>query len=149
MNELEFYNQQFDKYKKYDRQRAVDKELNLASAEDYFDHLVKSCSDNKGTLVDLECGDGYFSSKFTEFNDAVIGIKPLSLINAANELAEAEKVNNLKFYKEDDYDLSLSNESVELVISRRGPDPEKEVFRVLKNEGIFITIGERDTSSLK
>ena len=39
MNELEFYNQQFEKYKKYDHQRADDKELNLEDAEDYFEHL--------------------------------------------------------------------------------------------------------------
>ena len=52
---------------------------------------------------------------------------------------------------ENAYKLSLNDESVELVISRRGPDPENEVFRVLKREGlfIFITIGEKDSHSLK
>ena len=151
MNELEFYNQQFDKYKKYDRQRIEGRELNLDRAEGYFEHLVKSYSDLQGTLLDLGCGDGYFTSRFAKFNDAVIGIEPSSLINAGNELLEAEKLNNVKFLKEDAYKLSLDDDSVELVMSRRGPDPENEVFRVLKRDGlfIFITIGEKDCYSLK
>ena len=151
MNELAFYNQQFEKYKKYDHHRSEGKDLNLDSAEGYFEYLVKSYSDLEGTLVDLGCGDGYFTSKLAELNGKVVGIEPSSLINAANELLETKKLSNLKFLKEDAYKLSLADESANLVISRRGPDPENEVHRVLKDEGlfIFITIGEMDCFSLK
>jgi len=111
MNELEFYNQQFEKYNQYDRNRTDNNKLNLEQAEDYFEHLV----------------------------------------SAANDLLESQKLANLSFLKEDANKLSLYDKSADLVISRRGPNPEKEIFRILKNEGVFvfITIGESDASSLK
>lgn len=151
MNELEFYNQQFEKYKKYDRQRSEGKALNLDRAEGYFEHLVRSYSNLEGTLVDLGCGDGYFTSKLAKLNGSVIGIEPSSLINAAHALLDTGELSNLTFLKEDAYQLSLDDESVDVVISRRGPDPENEAYRVLKRDGlfIFITIGEQDAYSLK
>ena len=151
MDELEFYNQQFEKYQRYDRQRSGDRVLDLEKAEHYFEHLVNSYSDPEGTLVDLGCGDGYFTSKLSRLNANVIGIEPSSLIFAANELLENDKTENLRFLQEDAYQLSLDDESVELVISRRGPDPAEEILRVLKDNGsfIYITIGEMDASSLK
>jgi len=151
MNELEFYNQQFEKYKQYDRNRTENNKLNLEQAEDYFEHLVRLYSNLESTLVDLGCGDGYFTSKLSPLNNEVIGIEPSSLINAANDLLKSQKLANLSFLKEDANRMSLLDESVDLVISRRGPDPEKEIFRILKNEGVFvfITIGELDANSLK
>ncbi len=151
MNELEFYNQQFKKYKKYDHDRSYVSAPSFDSAEGYFAHLVNLYSNPKNTLVDLGCGDGYFTSKLAKFNATVIGIEPSSLISAANELLEETKLSNLSFLQEDAYQLPFDDNSINLVISRRGPDPENEVFRVLKQEGhfIFITIGEKDALSLK
>lgn len=151
MNELDFYNRQHQNHGRYDHADNSEKTLNLSHPEDYFEHLVKSLSSPEKTLVDLGCGDGLFTSQFARLNRMVIGVEPSNLIEAAIEQAQVHRMENLILLNEFAESLSLETDSVDIVISRRGPNPVKEIARVLKKGGyfVFITIGEQDCRDLK
>lgn len=151
MTELEFYNKQFEKYGRYDRGSRESKNYDMSNPEDYFESLVYRISSEDKTLVDLGCGDGLFTATLAPLNRRVVGVEPSNLINVANSKANNSTDRNLSFVRENAENLSFTDSTVDIAISRRGPNPAKEVSRILKAGGMyaFITIGEKDCIELK
>ncbi|TCS35085.1 class I SAM-dependent methyltransferase [Reinekea marinisedimentorum] len=151
MSELEFYNKQFEKYGRYDHGTQESKKLDLSNPEDYFENLIHSISSKEKTLVDLGCGDGLFTSTLASLNKRVIGVEPSNLINVAYETAKNCATENLTFVRENAVDLGFDDSTIDIVISRRGPNPADEIARILSSGGMFafITIGEQDCRELK
>lgn len=151
MNELEFYNQQREKYGGYDHGSYGSRTFDLSNPEDYFADCVHRFSSKEKTLVDLGCGDGRFTTTLAHLNQQVIGVEPSNLIDVAYDNGRVHGVDNLTFLRENAESLSLPDSSIDIAISRRGPNPAKEIARVLKAGGVFafITIGEQDCNELK
>jgi ubiquinone/menaquinone biosynthesis C-methylase UbiE len=123
----------------------------MSNPEDYFKSLVHRISSKDKTLVDLGCGDGLFTATLAPLNRRVVGVDPSNLINVAKSKAHNSTHRNLSFFRENAENLSFTDSSVDIVISRRGPNPAKEISRILKAGGMFafITIGEEDCIELK
>ena len=151
MSELEFYNRQYEKYGRYDHGSQKSRLLDLSNPEDYFEDLINRISFKDSTLVDLGCGDGLFTATLAPLNKCVIGVEPSDLIEAAHENEKIRGIENLSFVRESAEALSFLDSSMDIAISRRGPNPAREIARVLKVGGVFafITIGEQDCRGLK
>ncbi|MBD3213930.1 MAG: methyltransferase domain-containing protein [Candidatus Lokiarchaeota archaeon] len=141
-----------------------DMEINEGNdGEDEFEtkvfHIIK-----EKTVLDVGCGEGYFSLKMAECARKVVGIdfsdKAISLSQINLFLS---KKANVKFciadasmlpFTEETFDVT--EETFDVIISRREPVTATtktltEAYRVLNKGGslIEITIGEHDKISLK
>ncbi|MBN2039739.1 MAG: class I SAM-dependent methyltransferase [Spirochaetes bacterium] len=149
MQEWDFYNRYHLKYGRFDN---TDNESvhNTNEAEKRFYQLITENSGADKYLLDMGCGDGIFTSLLVDLFDKCTGIEPSGLF--AEALTRINQVNSssLEFCKMDAKQTNFKNESFDIIISRRGPDPVNEIFRLLKPEGkfIFITIGEKDAYKL-
>lgn len=163
VSEQAFYDRQYARHGRYDHQREAESQQAENPAEAAFWQRVAEAGSDQALLVDLGCGDGWFTSKLTACYGEVFGIEPSDLIRAAlalpavpgseqyGEKSGDKSGQKLRFLRQDACQMTLEDNSVDVVISRRGPDPEQEVLRILKPGGvfIFITIGEQDAAALK
>ncbi len=103
--------------------------VDIDNAEQYFEHLVRLKSSHEKTLIDLGCGDGFFTAKVAPFNKKVIGIESAWTFHTAKQRTANPVCANLHFRQENAFCTSVETASTDLVISRYGPVPETEVFR--------------------
>ncbi len=108
------------------------------------------------TVLDEGCGNGKFLLKVAKNSRFVKGIdiSTTALEQAKINLAHSG-ITNVALRLADAQQLPFSNDSFDIVYSRRGPGSDtlhtlSEAQRVLRNKGTFmeITIGERDKENL-
>lgn len=151
-NYNKFYEENSKKFKKYgfySRGKVISGEK-----PNFFEYIKKNANKNFKVL-DLGCGSGEFTIKFSPFFKQIIGIDPFK---EYLETAEKQKgkAKNVTFQIADGKNLPFKNEYFDIIYSSRGPlslnkEFMRESFRVLKKGGLMIeeTIGEKDKIELK
>lgn len=88
------------------------------------------------SLVDLGCGQGYYTSAFQSVCSEVIGIDL-----SKEALIHASKQNKaIQYIVASIFDCPLENECTDAVTSLFVGDAEAEIHRILKKNGIWITV---------
>ena len=94
----------------------------------------------ENTIYDLGCGTGYNLREWTDYAENVIGVDQHAQKNSATFSSEP----NIEFLDGDVTDLQFDNESSDVVIALDVLEHVndhamlKEVYRVLKSDGIFV-----------
>lgn len=117
-----------------------------------FYHEVAKFLNKKGKLLDLGAGSGEKLFKLSRLCTKVIGIdNSKSMINRANKNIFNTKISNMEFKLADSNKLPFKGEEFDTVSCRHSPFNLREIYRVLKKKGIFITqqVGERDKQNIK
>lgn len=86
--------------------------------------------------LDLGCGEGYYTKKFSELADHTYGVD-LSIPAISHAAGQDKKT---QYIVSSIYDLPFSNQSIDLLTSIFTPIPFKEAARVLKDDGELITV---------
>ena len=153
--EYKFYNRIAKEYGMYDTQHSNTlKEYPGENSEEVFKRLILSFGGKDKVALDLGCGDGKFTLSIANNFRKVHGIDlSEGLLNAAKEILsnEAKEKKNIHFDLQDAENTLFPDNSFDLIYSRRGPIPYKEIWRLLKLEGTFlgIEISELDCKDLK
>ena len=89
------------------------------------------------TLVDMGCGQGYYTSAFQSVCKEVYGfdLSKEALAYAARQNKE------IQYAVASIFDLPIDNEQADVVTSLFVPDTDSEVLRILKQNGLWITVG--------
>ena len=104
----------------------------------------------RDTVLDFGCGDGTFTIRLCHRSGRVIGldVSQQMLRHAVNNLAEAGN-HNVSFLLATGQQLPMDSESIDAVVSRRGPATSRrclpEVARVLLKGGLLMElhVGDR------
>lgn len=117
-----------------------------------FLEVVKEFLDENVVLLDIGTGGGEKILQLAKSCKKIVGIdNSPEMINKANEnLVESNKP-NVEFRVAESDNLPFEDNSFDIVTSRHAPFDSKEVGRVLKEKGIFLTqqVGEDDKKNLK
>ena len=119
--------------------------------ETFKDKLLKAANIQKIAL-DAGCGDCKFAFGISSHFKKIVGIDTSEeLLKVARSKKRSLKINNVSIIKKDAFKTRLKDGQFDLVFSRRGPTPVKEVFRILRPGGFFIIIeiGEKDCLDIK
>ncbi len=149
-----FYKKSSKKFKKYEFHGQG--RLVAGEKPNFFEYLKKFTNKNFKVL-DLGCGSGELTLKFSPFLKEIVGIDPFDdYIKSAEKLKKETDIKNVIFKIADGKNLPFEDEYFDIVFSSRGPlsannDFIRESFRVLKKGGLMIeeTIGEEDKIELK
>lgn len=130
-------------------------EVEYLSDYDYYKTVIEEISHDT-IMLDIGCGSAEKTLRF--FSRA----KKVYAIDNEPEMLEKAKKNSIKFYGENfekweflladgDDVLDFDDETFDLVVSRHCGANMKEVFRVLKKGGVFISedVADDDCLSLK
>ncbi len=120
------------------------------TGEDEFIVTVFENIGLKDKVLDLGCGDGSFTVRLGQRSSQVVGVdvSQQMLRYAVSNLAESGN-HNVSFVLGTGQQLPLGSESIDAVVSRRGPATSRrclpEVARVLRKGGILLEllIGDR------
>lgn len=117
----------------------------------FFDQLLKFADKNKIAL-DIGCADGRFTLKTAPHFKQVFGIDISSkMLARAKQFQDEQKISNIIFQKADANQLPFQDGYFDVIYSRRGPSPYREISRTIKPGGHYleICIGEKDAQELK
>ncbi len=121
------------------RREFLKKDFYLPFAEAVADTAALSFPDH-GVLLDCGCGEGYYTEKVVEAfkkagkNGKILGIDiSKDALNAAGKRGIFDVLAVASAYR-----LPLLDESCDMVITLFAPVSEKEIFRVLKPNGVFL-----------
>lgn len=118
---------------------------------DFYEEVIGR-SENTDVLLDIGTGGGENLLKISPSLLFIIGI---DLSNGMIEKAESNlknsNVSNLRFFQMSSKDLQFPSGFFDIISSRNAPFSSKEVFKVLKNGGFFLTqqVSESDKFNLK
>lgn len=129
--------------------------LEGSDGEGYFDRVILDSVVGK-EVVDVGCGVGEFTIKMAERAVRVVGTDfSEEAISRVRALLAKSKIKNVRFELANADRLPLSDQSFDIVVSRRGPVTDnmetiREAYRVLRKGGLLleITIGEQDKQNL-
>ncbi|MCD6114670.1 methyltransferase domain-containing protein [bacterium] len=114
--------------------------------------VVKKYINKETILLDIGTGGGELLLKIAPFVKKACGIDhSRSMIKTARKNLAKSKIPNVEFKLADAKRIPFSKEYFNVVICRHSDFYPKEVFRVLKPNGIFITqqVGEKDKENIK
>lgn len=114
--------------------------------------IVKNYVNNKTILLDIGTGGGELLLKIARYVKKAYGIDySRSMIKTARKNLLKSKIQNVEFKLADAKQLPFPDNYFDVVICRHSDFSPKEVFRVLKPDGIFITqqVGENDKENIK
>lgn len=132
-------------------------------SSDYYrilgDRLSEICVDyNCKTIIDAGCGEGYYIRKIRDYyeknniqNFSLCGIDLAKEAIILGSRIEKDYLNKIEYAVAGIFDMPISCESVDCVLSVFAPLPVQEVYRVLNNNGIMIVVspGEKHLEGLK
>ncbi|UCD03628.1 MAG: class I SAM-dependent methyltransferase [Candidatus Woesearchaeota archaeon] len=114
--------------------------------------LVKTYGNRDSFLLDIGTGGGELLLEVANYFRKAYGIDVSpKMIKTANKNLKESKVSNVEFSVADSKKIPFKDEYFDIVICRHAPFYAKEVFRVLKPKGIFITqqVAENDKINIK
>lgn len=117
-----------------------------------FDEEVTSRCKNTDVLLDIGTGGGENLLKLSHSLFFIIGIDLSSrMIEKAEFNLRNSTISNVRFFPMSSDDLQFPAGFFDIITSRHAPFSSKEVFKVLKSGGVFITqqVGESDKFNLK
>jgi len=120
--------------------------------EKIFKKKLLSLANKNKNALDAGCGDGKFVFQIAKYFLSIIGIDiSEELLKIARQKQNILQVKNIIFKFQDANKTSFSDNSFDLIFSRRGPTPFSEFCRLLKSGGYFvgINIGEKDCQDIK
>lgn len=103
--------------------------------------LVKKHIDTAqaSTVLDLGCGEGYYTQHLSEYLGTDITICALDISKVAVRYG-AKRYKNIHFCVASAYDIPLDKNSLDAVIRIYAPSLDAELQRVIKSEGYLITV---------
>ena len=109
-----------------------------------FDELNRYI-DEKDVLVDLACGEGYYTSKFKAKDKTGVDLSKQGLRYAAKSDPDTTYILSSIF------DVPLFDKCADKVLTIFAPIAQKEILRILKEEGSFLLVrpDERHLFELK
>ena len=110
--------------------------------EDHYDFMRQFVKDklvdhNIHTLIDGVCGQGYYTKEFKQVVDTVYGI---DLSKEAIRYAAAHDKQS-QYFVAGIFDMPFSDHSADCITSIFTPLQHEEVYRVLRENGIWIVVG--------
>lgn len=117
-----------------------------------FKEKVLECSGKDKTALDLGCADGKFTLSMAHHFKKIVAIDlSKEMLYVAKKLQKEKMKANVSFEEQDADHTTYPDGSFDVVYSRRGPTPYKEIKRLLKAGGFFveISIGEMDAREIK
>ncbi|RSL30551.1 class I SAM-dependent methyltransferase [Salibacterium salarium] len=118
---------------------------------DFYTEVIKKC-DNKDILLDLGTGGGESVLKISSSLLLLIGIDLSSgMVETAQSNLKKSNVSNVNFFQMSSENIQFPSGFFDVISSRHAPFSSKEVFKVLKNEGHFLTqqVSEADKLNVK
>lgn len=111
-----------------------------------FEVIEKYLNKEKVSFLDIACGEGYYTnflhenlSKNHEIYTYGIDISRFA-IHEANKEKRINAMQNIEYFIANLSRLPFMSDSLDLLLNCFAPIDEKEFFRVLKNEGIYIRV---------
>ncbi len=114
--------------------------------------LVKGYLNKNTVLLDIGTGGGEVLLRISKNVKKSYGIdNSKSMITTAKKNLKKCKTKNVKFELADAEDLPFPEEMFDVVLCKHAPFYPEEVYKVLKEGGIFITqqVGEKDKQNIK
>ncbi len=118
---------------------------------DFYEEVLKFAN-KKSVLLDIGVGGGKKILKIAPKVKLIIGIDHSSaMITTAKKNLSKTKINNVRFQKMEAKKLEFPNESFDVVADRHCDFFAKEVYRVLRKGGHFLTqqVSEGDKLNIK
>ena len=98
--------------------------------------VVKYRSGSHINLLDIGCGEGYYSGNLDSNNSEIFGID----ISKDGINMASSRYKNINFAVASSYKLPFLDDSIDIVLCIFSPYSMEEIQRVLKKEGIFILV---------
>ncbi|MBN2618487.1 MAG: 23S rRNA (guanine(745)-N(1))-methyltransferase [Spirochaetales bacterium] len=125
----------------------------------YYEKLVKTITKilndlivNKNNLeiLDIGCGEGYYTNYLSNGLNVPNSITGLDISKSAVKYG-SKLHKNVDFIVASAYNLPIKENSMDIVYRIYAPSLSDEVYRVLKSDGIFLTVtpGERHLFQLR
>ncbi|WP_245630336.1 class I SAM-dependent methyltransferase [Amphibacillus sediminis] len=118
---------------------------------DFYEEVINKCSD-QDILLDMGTGGGEGILKIAPSLLLLIGIDLSSeMIKTAKSNVKKSGASNVRFFQMSSEKLQFPNEFFDVISCRHAPFSSREVFKVLKSGGYFLTqqVSEADKWSLK
>jgi len=122
--------------------------------EGYFspllDELKKIINENVSTLLDIGCGEGYFTRGLSE-HCAHADVYGLDISKAGIRLAAKNSSPKITYVVASSHSLPVADMSMDVVTRIYAPSKDDELFRVIKPAGklIIVTPGEQHLIGLR
>lgn len=100
----------------------------------FLKNKLKELIDKRKSLVDLACGEGYYTKDF--LNPTKIGID----LSKEGLKAAAKKDKSSQYILASIFQNPLADECTDTVLICFAPIPKEEVLRILKKDGIFVLV---------
>jgi len=119
------------------------------SGEDYFESLLQDKIHNK-TVLDMGCGHGAFTIQMAKHCKSIVGAdNSVELLKIAEKLKDKMILSNVNFvYASTKEEMTLKEETFDLVYVRRGPTSIVENAYMLKDGGQLMGIYTDDLDIL-
>ena len=127
------------------RKKTVGKEYNHLE-------IIKKYVNKKTKILDIGTGGGEKLLKIAPYANEAYGIdKSVSMIKTARNNLKKSGLKNVKLILADSNNIPFNDEYFDVVFCIHAPFEVKEVKRVLKNNGIFITlqVGYKDKNNIQ
>lgn len=115
-----------------------------------IDALKKIINANIQNLLDIGCGEGYFTRLLSEhcYNADIYG---LDIAKAGIRLAAKNSLSKITYVVASSHALPIADASMDVIIRIYAPSKDEELFRVLKPDGklIIVTPGEQHLIALR
>lgn len=150
--DVDFYNKVAKKIGGYKNSAVRLEEHVQQNPEQVFKEKLLEFCNKDSTALDIGCADGRFTLSIAGYFKNIIAIDLSSeMLKAAKRNQKKLNIKNVNFEKQDAFNTKYPDGFFDLIYSRRGPLPYREINRLLKNKGIFIHIGigEKDALELK
>ena len=114
------------------------------------DALKKLISSDVETLLDIGCGEGYFTRLIQEHCSGA-DVYGLDISKAGVRLAAKSNMQNLTYLVASSHSLPLADASMDVITRIYAPSKDGELFRVLKPAGklIIVTPGQQHLIGLR
>lgn len=147
-----FYDKVAKKFGRYQTPHKNTVEYPHGNPEEAFRTKLLECSGKDKTALDLGCADGRFTLSIAPHFKKIVAIDlSKRMLSVARKSQKEKRITNVSFEEQDANHTPYSNETFDIVYSRRGPTPYKEIKRLLKLNGFLveISIGEMDAKEIK